>query len=339
MTADQTCEAKFEPVPPGLPLTVKKADDGRGRISGRLRGETTASLTCDIACLTASYNYPKDGVVILTATADKGYEFKTWSCTGSSYIPGTQPNIIKVTMTTETTCTANFDVAGPLFTLTVNQIGTGTGTVLSSKAGLECTGQTCTGQYAPNQKMTLEAKPSPFSTFLTWGGDCTGNSLKVTVTLTKDLTCTVQYQSNFEVAAQQMVQAFYNEAITTAGEVASLYPLVDNAARLQEAFGFAILAMLQADSHLALTGQWPTQLSGTNWYQKQPLGQYTDSLQLQPGEFLDLRLTLKDQTGVEQPVTIILYYPDQPPVLADDGSGWYSISIYVPRSFMSAWGW
>ncbi len=342
MDKAKTCIATFEPIPTGIPLTFKKADADRGRISGRLRREPAISLTCDNACQTASYNYPKDGVVIVTATADKGYEFKTWTCTGSSYAQNqATPNILKVTMTTETTCTANFDAlpGGP--TLTVNLIGTGMGTVTSSKVGLECQGTQCNGVYAKDQKVTLTATPSVFATFLTWGGDCTGTNLKVPVTLTKDLTCTAQFQSLLETAATELVKLLYtNGFLENKAAVASQFPQTTNQDRLKEAFWLAATAILQADSNLAATQQWPAQLNGIPWYSKSPIGQYTDSIQLQTGEYVDIRLKLLDNAGVEQEVVIVIYYGDTPPIpVGDSGSGRYSIPIYVPKSFASQWGW
>jgi hypothetical protein len=78
--------------------------------------------------------------------------------------------------------------------------------------------------YAAGQKVFLKAQPSPFATFVAWGGDCTGKTTtSAALTLTKDLSCTVQFQSNFDVAAQQMVQGFYADATTAAGAVATTY--------------------------------------------------------------------------------------------------------------------
>ncbi len=345
LTADQTCAATFELIPPpaGIALTLNKADVDKGRISGRLRGETATSLNCDNACQTASYNYPKDGVVIFIATADKGYEFKTWTCTGSSYTqdPAT-PNILKVTMTTATTCTANFDaIPGQLATLTVNLIGTGNGTVISNKAGLTCSGQSCTGTYVLGQKLTVTATPSVFATFLNWGGDCTGNNAKVSLTLTKDLTCTAQFQSILEAAATELVKVLYtNGFLENNADVASQFPQTTNQDRLKEAFWLAATAILQADSNLAATQQWPAQLNGIQWYSKNPIGQYTESVQLQAGDSVNIQLKLLDNAGVEQAVVIVIYYGDTPPTpVGDSGSGRYSIPIYVPKSFASQWGW
>jgi hypothetical protein len=340
LTADQTCQATFAVIPPptGIPLTVNKADADRGRISGLLRGETATSLTCDNACQTASYTYPKDGVVILTATPDKGFIFKDWTCTGSNYTPGTQPSTLKLTMTVPTTCTANFD-RGAGFTLTLTQIGTGKGLVTSQPAGMNCTDPTCTAFYATGQKVILKAQPSPFATFVAWGGDCTGKTVtSATLTLTKNLNCTVQFQSTFEIAAADLVSALYTDGfLKDNADVASQFPQTTNQDRLKDALWLALTAILQANSHLAATQQWPTQLTGINWYSPTPISQYTQSIQLQAGEYIDIRLKLLDQTGTEQDAVIVIYYGTTPPTSADSSSGRQSIPIYFPASFFKRW--
>jgi hypothetical protein len=310
------------------------------QLTARLRTETTASLTCDTACQTTSYNYPKDGVVILTATPDKGFVFKDWTCTGSNYTPGTQPTTLKLTMTVPTTCTANFD-RGAGFTLTLTQIGTGKGLVTSTPAGMNCTDPTCSVFYAAGQKVTLKAQPSPFATFIAWGGDCTGKTVNSsTLTLTKDLNCTVQFQSTFEIATADLVSALYTDGfLKDNADVASQFPQTTNQDRLKDALWLALTAILQANSHLAATQQWPTQLTGTNWYSPTPISQYTQSIQLQPGDYIDIRLKLLDQTGTEQDAVIVIYYGNTPPTPVGDGaSGRQSIPIYFPASFFKRWG-
>jgi hypothetical protein len=338
LTADQTCQATFAP-PAGIALTVNKADDGRGILSARLQTETTASLTCGTTCPTATYTYPKDGVVILTATPDKGFIFKDWTCTGSSSVQGTQPWVRRITMTVPTTCVANFD-QGQGYTLTLTQIGTGKGLVTSQPAGMNCTDPTCSVFYAAGQKVILKAQPSPFATFVAWGGDCTGKTVtSATLTLTKDLNCTVQFQSTFEIAAADLVSALYTDGfLKNNADVASQFPQTTNQDRLKDALWLALTAILQANSHLAATQQWPTQLTGLNWYSPTPISQYTQSIQLQPGEYIDIRLKLLDQTGTEQDAVIVIYYGTTPPTPVGDGSsGIYSIPIYFPASFFARW--
>jgi glucose/arabinose dehydrogenase len=58
-------------------------------------------------------------------------------------------------------------------TLTVGKTGTGSGTVSSLPAGINC-GATCTAGFANGTVVTLSAVPSPTSVFSGWSGACSG---------------------------------------------------------------------------------------------------------------------------------------------------------------------
>ena len=67
--------------------------------------------------------------------------------------------------------------------LSVTRIGNGTGTVLSSPAGITC-GGICSGYFTTNSTVTLTASPGAGSQFAGWsGGVCTGTSPTCVVTL------------------------------------------------------------------------------------------------------------------------------------------------------------
>jgi hypothetical protein len=76
-------------------------------------------------------------------------------------------------------------------TLAVSKNGTGTGTVTSSPAGINC-GQDCREYYAPDTlaTVTLTATPAAGSIFSGWGGAC--NSAAPTCTVQMDRTRTVR---------------------------------------------------------------------------------------------------------------------------------------------------
>jgi hypothetical protein len=57
--------------------------------------------------------------------------------------------------------------------LAVNKNGTGTGSVASSPAGIDC-GLTCTKSFGKNTVVTLTPTASAGSTFTGWSGDCSG---------------------------------------------------------------------------------------------------------------------------------------------------------------------
>jgi endoglucanase len=71
----------------------------------------------------------------------------------------------------------------------VTKAGTGTGTVTSSPAGINC-GSTCTATYANGTTVMLTATAGTKSRFSGWTGDCTGRS-----------TCVVTMNANRAVTA------------------------------------------------------------------------------------------------------------------------------------------
>ena len=71
----------------------------------------------------------------------------------------------------------------PEFTLNAAKTGTGSGTVGSAPAGIDC-GTNCAENYPSFTKVTLTATPEPGSTFEGWGGACsdaTGDTCELTM--------------------------------------------------------------------------------------------------------------------------------------------------------------
>lgn len=76
------------------------------------------------------------------------------------------------------------------FALTVAMSGTGTGTVTSSPAGIDC-GSTCSAEYYEGKEVTLTPAPAAHSTFAGWSGACTGTgACEVTMSAAKSVTAT-----------------------------------------------------------------------------------------------------------------------------------------------------
>lgn len=73
--------------------------------------------------------------------------------------------------------------------LTVTKAGTGSGTVTSSPAGINC-GTSCAADFAFNSTVTLTAAPATGSTFAGWSGACKGTG-----------TCSVQMSASRFVTA------------------------------------------------------------------------------------------------------------------------------------------
>jgi len=75
-------------------------------------------------------------------------------------------------------------------TLTVAKAGNGTGTVVSSPAGISC-GASCIADFANSTLVTLTATEDAGSTFTGWSGDCSGiGTCNVTMSLARSVTAT-----------------------------------------------------------------------------------------------------------------------------------------------------
>jgi chitodextrinase len=74
--------------------------------------------------------------------------------------------------------------------LTVFKAGTGSGTVRSTPAGIDC-GSSCEARFNAGAEVTLSATPDASSVFTGWSGDCSGTaSCQVTLDQTRSVTAT-----------------------------------------------------------------------------------------------------------------------------------------------------
>jgi hypothetical protein len=78
-------------------------------------------------------------------------------------------------MTAARNVTATFNGSGGTFALTVTRAGTGTGTVTSNPAGINC-GTACTANFTSGTSVTLTAVAASGSAFAGWSGACTGTA-------------------------------------------------------------------------------------------------------------------------------------------------------------------
>ncbi len=89
--------------------------------------------------------------------------------------------------------------------LTITKEGTGSGTVASNPAGIEC-GGTCSAQFEENTKVTLTASPSAGSAFVSWKGCEKGgvNGRQCTVTMDKAKTVNAKFLTAYDVTVNRV---------------------------------------------------------------------------------------------------------------------------------------
>jgi hypothetical protein len=139
------------------PLIVSFDGTGSGFVSSSPSG-----IDCGATC---GAHFHRGTDVTLTATAAADSTFTGWSgaCTGT----GT----CEVVMDQATNVTATFTQAPVVVKVTL--AGTGSGTVTSTPAGIDC-GTTCTAGLPYGTMASLTETPAPGSTFAGWSGDCSG---------------------------------------------------------------------------------------------------------------------------------------------------------------------
>ncbi|MGD8700299.1 MAG: hypothetical protein PVJ43_13470, partial [Gemmatimonadales bacterium] len=146
--------------------------NGNGSVSSDPVG-----IDCGADC---SENYPGGTEVTLTATPDGGWLFLEWSGDCS----GTNPTTV-VTVNAAKSCTATF--VEEMFQL--NVAVTGSGTVTSDPAGINCPGGSCQASYASGTVVTLTAEALTGWEFSQWSGDCSGTNPVVDVNMSAAKTC------------------------------------------------------------------------------------------------------------------------------------------------------
>ncbi|MCX7088929.1 MAG: DUF1566 domain-containing protein [Methylococcales bacterium] len=161
-------------------LTIKNDTPTGGTVKSDVGGGDCGGTKTKCAPL-----YALGTVVTLTAAPLPDWEFDGWD---SDVCNGLTPTC-KVTMKEDITITAIFRQG---FRLTLNKQGEGDGVVFSDPSGMNC-GTTCAYSFDKSATVTLTAKPVNGSTFLGWGGACTGKQLTCTVEMTKAQTVAVTF--------------------------------------------------------------------------------------------------------------------------------------------------
>jgi uncharacterized repeat protein (TIGR02543 family) len=174
-------------------LTASKAGSGGGSVTSN-----PAGIDCGATC---SASFTSGTIVTLTATSDAGSTFTGWTgdCSGTGSCV--------VTMDQDRAVTATFDLASRM--LSVTKAGSGSGTVTSSPAGIDC-GATCAASFPNGTMVTLTATPDAGSTFTGWIGDCTGTG-PCTVTMDQDRAVT----ASFDIVAQPGPRVLKQDAVAS----------------------------------------------------------------------------------------------------------------------------
>ena len=188
MNGNKSCTATFTAAPQTLTLNVSlvKAITSAGTGNGTVTSNP-AGISCGGDC---SEPYTSGTVVALTANPAAGSIFSGWSGSGCS--------TGSVTMSANRNCTATFNaVAVQTFGLSVAKTGTGSGTVTSSPAGINC-GSDCSESYTSGMVVALSAIPAAGSVFSGWSGSgCSTGS----VTMSGSRSCVAVFSSQ---ATQQI---------------------------------------------------------------------------------------------------------------------------------------
>ena len=219
-------------------LTVSATGTGSGVITSSPEG-----IDCGSDC---TENYYPNTTVTLTAMPDTENTFSGWGgdCSGT----GT----CSVSMSEARSVTAEFTLN--TYALNVTVSGTGTGTVSSDPAGIEC-GVDCSEEYGFNETVTLSAAASAGSIFSGWTGNCSGLG-ECNVTIDQARSVTAEFSLNqYTVRADSNGNGFGSVYSDPAG-ISYGYPAgsTGTATGLDYGSSITITATAESNSTVSWTG-------------------------------------------------------------------------------------
>ncbi|WP_296698825.1 InlB B-repeat-containing protein [Thiocapsa sp. UBA6158] len=136
--------------------------------------------------------FPAGTIVSPSASAGADSTFSGWTPTscGSPFA-----------LNADTTCTATFTLL-PSYALTVSRSGSGSGSVISSPAGIDC-GSDCSESYVSGTAVTLTAAPASSAVFGGWSGACSGtSSCLITMSSAKSVTATFNSVPSYQLTVK-----------------------------------------------------------------------------------------------------------------------------------------
>lgn len=198
-------------------VTADANGNGGGSIASNVGG-TSYNYPATTTGTTSAINYGTN--VVLTASAGTGSTVSWNDCAGAGgTASGNGTSTATCTfssLTANKTVTATFTL--DTYSLTVSKNGTGSGTVTSNPAGINC-GSTCSASHDYNTSVTLTAAASAGSTFTGWSGEgCSGTgTCTVTMSQSRNVTAT------FTLATNVPAGTHYNYTVDLGGGVVATF--------------------------------------------------------------------------------------------------------------------
>jgi hypothetical protein len=140
-----------------------------------------AGISCGSSCAAA---YDQGTKATLTASAAPGSRFAGWTGGGCSKAPSC---IVTLVQATQVNARFNQQVG-----LSVARSGSGTGSVVSAPAGINC-GSSCAAIFDLGTKVRLAARPARGSRFVGWSGAGCAGTLPCTFTIAGTSAVTAEF--------------------------------------------------------------------------------------------------------------------------------------------------
>ncbi|WP_353572730.1 LamG-like jellyroll fold domain-containing protein [Candidatus Albibeggiatoa sp. nov. BB20] len=336
MSISKTCMATFdlERDANSRLLEVMKMGDGRSTFSIKQAGEIIK--LCGDGCISKQQSrFVKDSMVDLSVRVAAGSEFIGWkgACEGET------ASNISVLMDESKSCMSNVmllpEPPQNMVRVTVNNNGgSGSGTI--KVLGIYCGGD-CEDYIEVGRTIGLKAEADTLSKFHSWRGNspqCEGKTTPyLQITPFEDISCIAVFDSVLDETAEEYVQYYYEHGYLSDGKVLSeeYPPTPVNELHLFHAYRLALNALLQVDEHLTVTGQWPAQFENVQRYIPEPARFYVETIKIQSqttlnllnadvtvvGHFVRVDVVLEHKDGEEELVPILIYYGDEPVIIAE----------------------
>lgn len=172
------CSSDDDPPTGGTTYLVSISASGTGSGTVVSQGAVSPAINCTVTNGTASGAcsgvYQSGMSLSLVATASGGGTFSGWSgaCSGAA----------ACTVVVSQNQTLSVAFAAPIVNVPLSVViaGAGSGTVTSAPTGVACTTNagsvsgTCNATFVQGTQVTLTAAPAGGSTFVSWGGACSG---------------------------------------------------------------------------------------------------------------------------------------------------------------------